>query len=100
MGGSGSGSGKKAMKKAACVTPLKARGKGKHKRTPQSSFDPAAQGGEKTYEPETVIGERLAKDRTEWCVKWVGYDSKQSTWEPIEHLAGCEDMIAEFKAPS
>ena len=30
-------------------------------------------------------------------VKWVGYDSKSNTWEPLENLAGCEDMIAEFK---
>ena len=94
----GSGSGKKAVKKTPCAAPLKAQGKGKHKRTPQSAFDPAAQGEEKTYEPEAIVGERLAKNRTEWCVKWVGYDSKQNTWEPIEHLAGCEDMIAEFKA--
>jgi hypothetical protein len=25
------------------------------------------------------------------------YADKDNTWEPIEHLAGCEDMVAEFK---
>ena len=30
-------------------------------------------------------------------MKWTGYADKDNTWEPIEHLAGCEDMIAEFK---
>ena len=27
----------------------------------------------------------------------MGWSTKDNTWEPIEHLAGCEDMIAEFK---
>ena len=31
---------------------------------------------------------------TQYNVKWVGYNNKDNTWEPIEHLAGCEDMIA------
>ena len=25
------------------------------------------------------------------------WESKHNTWEPIENLAGCEDMIAEMK---
>ena len=25
------------------------------------------------------------------------YADKDNTWEPIEHLAGCEDMVAEFE---
>ena len=31
---------------------------------------------------------------TQYQMKWVGYDSKHNIWEPIQHLAGCEDMIA------
>ena len=27
----------------------------------------------------------------------MGWCTKDNTWEPIEHLAGCEDMIAAFK---
>ena len=64
------------------------------KRTPTSAFDPAA--GKDVYEPEKIIGQRLSKGVTTFNVKWVGYTDKDSTWEPIEHLAGCEDMIAEF----
>eukprot|EP00966_Prymnesium_polylepis_P285234 6589028-Prymnesium_polylepis.1 len=33
---------------------------------------------------------------TQFCVKWKGYDAKQNTYEPIENLAGCEDMIAAY----
>ena len=28
--------------------------------------------------------------------EWKGYDSEHNTYEPIAHLAGCEDMIAEY----
>jgi len=65
------------------------------KRTPASAFDPAA--GKGMYEPELIVAERLAKGVTQFQVKWSGYESRHNTWEPIEHLAGCEDMIADFK---
>mmetsp|Transcript_49545 Transcript_49545/g.123174 ORF Transcript_49545/g.123174 Transcript_49545/m.123174 type:complete len:218 (-) Transcript_49545:346-999(-) len=66
------------------------------KRTPQSAFDPAS--GKDIYEPEEIVAVRTARGVTQWQqVKWVGYSSMANTWEPIEHLAGCEDMIAEFE---
>ena len=27
----------------------------------------------------------------------IGFDAKHNTWEPLEHLAGCEDLIADMK---
>ena len=33
---------------------------------------------------------------TQYQVKWVDWDSKHNTWEPLEHLAGCESMIADM----
>ena len=65
------------------------------KRTPTGAFDPAA--GKDTYEPEKIVAQRLAKGVTQYQVKWVGYETKDNTWEPMEHLAGCEDMIADYK---
>ena len=81
-------------KKPPPATPQKAQGKGATKRTPTSAFDPAA--GKDVYEPEKVTAQRLSKGVTQFQVKWKNYDTKDNTWEPIEHLAGC-DMIAEFK---
>lgn len=76
--------------------PLVFKPQGKqNKRTPSSAFDPAA--GQDVYEPEKVVAQRLAKGVTQFCVKWANYDAKHNTWEPVEHLAGCEDLIAEFK---
>ena len=88
MGGKGSGA--KKRKAAAPPETLKAQGTGGKKRTPTSAFDPAA--GASIYEPEKIVAERLARGVTQYMVKWAGYDTKDNTWEPIENLAGCEDI--------
>ena len=80
--------------KVVAAKELPAEGQGSTKRTPQSAFDPAK--GAEVYEPEKIVGTRQknvggGKCITQYCVKWKGYDSKQNTYEPIEHLAGCED---------
>lgn len=65
------------------------------KRTPQSAFDGAA--GKDVYEPEKIVGKCISKGGvTKYLVKWAGFETKHNTWEPLEHLAGCEDMIVEF----
>ena len=83
-----------AKKAKAAPTAPKAQGT-TTKRTPSGTFDPAA--GKDTYEPEAIVGQRLSKGVTQYQVKWVGWATKDNTYEPIENLAGCEDMIAEFK---
>lgn len=30
-------------------------------------------------------------------VKWLGYDSKLNTWEPIEHLKNVDGLIRQFE---
>ena len=66
------GSSKSGKRKAQPAAPpnktLPAEGAGGKKRTPQSAFDGAA--GQKTYEPERIIAERLAKGVTQYQVKW------------------------------
>ena len=80
--------------------PLPAEGQGGRKRTPISAFDPAA--GADVYEPEKVVGERQknlggGNYETQFEVKWKGWDKKHNTYEPLPHLAGWEDMIAEYR---
>ena len=48
----------------------KTQGAGANKRTPQSAFDPAA--GADQYNLEAVVGERMEKGVTKYCVKWQG----------------------------
>jgi hypothetical protein len=85
----------RAKKAAAASPPLKAQGAPGKKRTPSGAFDAAA--GKDIYEPESIKAMRLAKGVSQYLVKWVGYDAKDNTWEPIENLAACEDMISDFK---
>ena len=32
-------------------------------------------------------------EKPEYFVKWENYDSDQNTWEPIENLENCQNMI-------
>ena len=96
----GKGRKAKAVTPAPPSKPLPAQGRGGHKRTPTSAFDPAA--GQDIYEPEKVVGERQknlggGKTETQYEVKWKGWDKKHNTYEPLSNLAGCEDMVSEYK---
>ncbi|KAL1511601.1 hypothetical protein AB1Y20_006395 [Prymnesium parvum] len=73
----------------------KPQGQTGKQRTPIGAFDPAA--GKDIYEPEMICGQRMEKGVTKFLVKWVGYAERANAWEPIEHLASCEDLIVEFK---
>ncbi|KAL5505710.1 hypothetical protein EMCRGX_G007190 [Ephydatia muelleri] len=39
----------------------------------------------------------MAKQRKEWLVRWKGFGHDDDTWEPLEHLSGCEQYIARFE---
>lgn len=88
-------SGRHKQKAVGPSKTVAAQGSGTNKRTPISAFDPAA--GANIYEPELICAQRLAKGVTQYQVKWAGYGERSNTWEPIENLAGCEDLIVEFK---
>ena len=44
-----------------------------------------------------IIAERMAKKHKEWLVRWKGFCHEDDTWEPLEHLGGCEQYIARFE---
>ena len=48
------------------------------------------------YEVEAVTDKRLRKGKTEYLVKWKGWDSGDNTWEPIGNLE-CHEMIEEYE---
>ncbi|MFT7809396.1 chromodomain Y-like protein isoform X3 [Arapaima gigas] len=49
------------------------------------------------YEVERIIGKRRnKKGKTEYLVRWRGYDFEDDTWEPETHLANCVEFIHEF----
>jgi hypothetical protein len=50
---------------------------------------------DETYEVEKILEKRARNGRTEYLVRWTGYDSASDTWEPTHHL-NCPERIREF----
>ena len=96
-GGAASGGGRRAKRRKDDGAD-RGRGRGNSvKRMPMSLSDTVGKDAD-MYTPEKIVGQRRAKgDVTQWKVKWVGWENKHNTWEPIEHLAGCDKLIAEFQ---
>lgn len=54
--------------------------------------------GDAQYEVESILASRGKGQRTQYLVKWVGYDQYESTWEKASNVAGASEAIAEYEA--
>jgi Chromo (CHRromatin Organisation MOdifier) domain len=52
--------------------------------------------GEGEYDVEAIVSHKKIGGTLHYEVKWEGWPSSANTWEPIDHLAKCQDMIEEF----
>ena len=52
---------------------------------------------ENAFEVERIIKKRHQNGEVKYLVKWYGYDEKDNTWEPIQNLAGCLGLVADFE---
>ncbi|XP_055308972.1 chromobox protein homolog hpl-1-like [Sitodiplosis mosellana] len=48
------------------------------------------------YEVEAIIGRRVIRGKEKYRVKWTGYPEEEATWEPVESLQSCLELIIEF----
>jgi hypothetical protein len=53
--------------------------------------------GDEQYEVESILASRGKGARTQYLVKWVGYDQYESTWEKASNVASAPEAIAEYE---
>merc|ERR1712168_1683747 len=61
-----------------------------------SGDDDESDDHEGEYDVEKIVGMRKSKSKTLYKVRWYGYGSDDDTWETIDNLASCTDMVKEF----
>ncbi|ODM91682.1 Heterochromatin protein 1 [Orchesella cincta] len=54
--------------------------------------------GVEEFKVEKIVTKKLIDGVVHYRIKWVGWDSKDNTWEPIDHLENCIDMVNAFEA--
>ena len=47
-------------------------------------------------EVESILGSRLGRTGTEYLVRWKGYTDYENSWESIDHVLSCWDLVKEF----
>ncbi|XP_016992821.2 chromo domain-containing protein rhino-like [Drosophila takahashii] len=50
------------------------------------------------YVVEKIVGKRLKGGRLQYLVKWLGFSDEENTWEPLEGVIHCCDLLADFEA--
>ena len=74
----------------------KATGQGPIKRTPKSYYEQDTK--DETWEIDQILAETAPGVAIpKWFIHWKGWDAKFDSWEPLENLAGCEEVIRQFK---
>lgn len=53
--------------------------------------------GEGFYDLEAIRKKRIRRGKVEYLVKWRGWPESTNTWEPIENLETCSDVIVAFE---
>ena len=48
------------------------------------------------YNIEKILDRRKNKNRLEYKIKWEGYPLSQCTWEPLENLQTCMELVEEY----
>jgi hypothetical protein len=52
---------------------------------------------EEMYNVEKILDKKKYKNVWKYKVKWEGYSIDECTWEPIENLDNCKNLVEEFE---
>jgi chromobox protein 1 len=52
--------------------------------------------GEELYNIEVIIGHKMIKGVRYYRIKWEGYLTSANTWEPVDALEKCQDLVEEY----
>ena len=59
--------------------------------------DPEIVDGEIEYKVEAILDHCTRRRRTEFLVKWLGYDAaKDSTWVPLKDMTNTPDLLHDY----
>lgn len=50
----------------------------------------------KIFEVDRIVCHRQYKGKEEFLVYWKGFENSTATWEPVENLLSCGDLIEQF----
>lgn len=50
---------------------------------------------EGVFSVEKIVSKKVVGGKTQYLLKWKGYDSDDNTWEPEENL-DCQDLLEDF----
>jgi hypothetical protein len=51
---------------------------------------------EQEYKVKEILSHKRVSGKPYYLVKWKGYDTSENTWEPIENLTGCHQLIQQY----
>lgn len=49
------------------------------------------------YVVEKILDHRITNYGILFLIKWLGYSGKEVTWEPENHLTGCQELLDRYK---
>lgn len=66
------------------------------KQSPPITDSDAQETEDEVYEVEGIVKRKRQQGKWLYLVKWKGYDDAQNTWEPVENLSSCRELLEEF----
>lgn len=48
------------------------------------------------WEVEEIIDDKMIRNQPHHLIKWVGYGMESNSWEPIENLTNCQNLVDQY----